>query len=73
VDDKLKTKLQSNFADLDAKRRSKRVAKLRGTVRQLYQAGAYNEGEKLIEQVLGSSNGALVIDDSSDSDTSHSS
>ena len=52
VDEKLKTKIIANFAEVDAKRHAKRMAKVKGTVRQLYQAGEYQAGEQLMEKYL---------------------
>jgi hypothetical protein len=73
LDDKLKMKIQANYADVDAKRRSRKMAKLRGTVRQLFQAGDYQEGEKLIEKVLGPTTQEPTLIDNSDLEASHSS
>jgi hypothetical protein len=73
LDDKLKMKIQSNYADLDAKRRTRKVAKLRGTVRQLFQAGEYQEGEQLIDKFLGPPNQPTTVINMSDSEDSQSS
>jgi len=66
VDEKLKGKILANFAAVDAKRRARRVAKLKGTVRQLYQAGKYQAGDQLMDTYLA--NYAVL----SDSDSSAS-
>ena len=38
-------KSQANYPDVDAKRRTKKLGKLKGTVRQLYQRGQFEKGE----------------------------
>ena len=52
LDEKLKSKIQSNFAANEDKRRLKKVNKLRGTVRQLYTAGQYEAGDQLWNDLL---------------------
>ena len=52
VDDKLRKKLLTNYAAVDAKRRTKKLSKVRGTVRQLFQTGQYVEGEQLLNTTL---------------------
>ena len=37
---------------MDAKRRTKKIGKLRGTVRQLYQNGQFEEGESLLAAAI---------------------
>ena len=67
VDDKLKVKLHANFAEIDNKRRTK-VAKLKGTVHQLYLAGQFEGGEKLLNSTISS----FTKCDGSESDSSKS-
>jgi hypothetical protein len=52
VDDKLRMKIQANYAAVDAKRRTKKLGKLKGTVRQLYQRGQFEEGENLLTTAI---------------------
>jgi hypothetical protein len=52
VDDKLRIKIHANYADVDAKRRAKKLGKLKGTVRQLYQRGQFEEGETLLTTAI---------------------
>jgi hypothetical protein len=52
VDDKLRQKLLANYAAVDAKCRIKKLNKLKGTVRMLYQNGQITEGEQLLDQTL---------------------
>jgi hypothetical protein len=52
VDDKLRTKLLGNYSELDNKRRLKKLTKIRGTVRQLYQTGKFDEGEDLLNSAM---------------------
>jgi len=52
VDDKLLAKLQANYAAVDAQRRSKKLTKIKGTVRQLYQNGLYDEGDQLLDSAM---------------------
>jgi len=52
VDEKLRRKLQANYAEIDAKRRTKKLNKVRGTVRQLYQNGQFHEGEQLLDKAF---------------------
>lgn len=69
LDERFKTKLLANYAEVDAKRRARRVAKLKGTVRQLYQAGDYIAGDQLMDTLYLSQS---TYDDTgvSDSDSS---
>ena len=67
LDDKLKAKLHASFAEVDNKRRAKKLAKVKGTVRQLYQTGQYDEGDKLLHNtltVLGQPSNEFIPDDS---------
>jgi len=75
VDDKLRQKLLANYATVDAKRRTRKLNKIRGTVRQLYQTGNYNEGEQLLDRALTFIERPtdIVHQDSSDSDDSQES
>jgi hypothetical protein len=52
VDDKLRAKLFTNYAELDLKRRTKKLNKIKGTVRQLYQNGQFAEGENLLDSAM---------------------
>jgi hypothetical protein len=52
VDDKLRTKLMGNYSELDNKRRLKKLTKIHGTVRQLYQNGKFDEGENLLNSAM---------------------
>jgi hypothetical protein len=52
VDDKMRAKLHANYAAADTKRRDKKLAKIKGTVRQLYHDGNYSDGDKLLEKSL---------------------
>ena len=75
VDDKLWQKLPANYAAVDAKRRTKKLTKIRGTVRQLFQTGKYNEGEQLLDRALSLLDNPtdIVQQDTSDSETSQDS
>ena len=70
VDEKLKTKIIANFAEVDAKRRAKRVAKMKGTVRQLYQAGDFQAGEQLMDKYLAEHKHDGGVQSDSESSTS---
>ena len=76
VDDKMKTRLQANYAEVDAKRRARRITKLRGTVRRLYQEGDYQAGDALLQAYLPNSlDGADVkstVAEDSHSESEHS-
>jgi len=75
VDDKLRQKLQTNDADVDAKCRTKKIGKLKGTVQQLYLSGQFEEGETLLATAipqLTSGNTETHLDDL-DSDASNES
>lgn len=74
VDEKLRTKLLANYAELDNKRRSKKLNKIRGTVRQLYQNGQFAEGEDLLNSAMSFNEHATNLSStSSDSDSSEAS
>ncbi len=74
VDDKLRTKLLSNYAELDDKRRSKKLHKIRGTVRQLYQNGQFAEGEDLLNSAMSfPQSSSNISPNSSDSESSETS
>jgi hypothetical protein len=73
VDDKLKTKLHIAYAELDNKRRSRKLNKLKGTVRQLYQNGQFAEGENLLNNAmtnLENPSDTMLHANSDDSDSS---
>ena len=64
----------THYAAVDAKRRIKKLNKIKGTVRQLYQNGQINEGEQLLDQTLSFiQQTSDIIKDSSDSDDSQDS
>jgi hypothetical protein len=70
LDERFKSKLLANYASVDAKRRARRVARLKGTVRQLYQAGDYQAGDQLMDTYLAQSNYETKgFSDSDSSDT----
>ena len=52
VDEKLKAKIQANFSKNEEQRRTKKVTKLRGTVRQLYTTGQFEAGDQLWNDLL---------------------
>jgi hypothetical protein len=52
VDEKLKAKLQANFSANEDQRCIKKMAKLRGTVRQLYTIGQFEAGDQLWNSLL---------------------
>jgi hypothetical protein len=52
VDDKFRQKLLANYAAVDAKRQTKKINKIKGTVRLLYQNGQITEGEQLLDRTL---------------------
>ncbi len=52
VDEKLRAQITTNFAKVDAERRAKKVAKLKGTVRQLYSEGHFKAGDKLLTDYM---------------------
>jgi len=52
VDDKLRTKLYTAYAELDNKRRARKLTKIKGTVRQLYQNGQFDEGDDLLNNAI---------------------
>jgi len=56
VDDKLLAKLKANYAAVDEQRRSKKLSKIKGTVRQLYQNGLFAEGEQLLDSTMSLQN-----------------
>jgi len=60
VDDKLRATIATNYAKIEAERRSKKMARLKGTVRQLYSEGQYQAGDKLLEDYMGDHNGDNV-------------
>ena len=60
VDDKLRATIATNYAKVEAERRSKKMARLKGTVRQLYSEGQYQAGDKLLEDYMGDHNGDNV-------------
>ena len=49
VDDKLRKTLSTNYANVDAARRAKKVSRIKGTVRQLYREGQFNAGDQLLD------------------------
>jgi hypothetical protein len=49
LDEKLHLKILANYAEPDAKRWSKKIGKIRGTIRLLYENGQFEEGEKLLD------------------------
>lgn len=70
VDDKLQAKIQVNFSKFEDQRRLKKVNKLRGTVRQLYTLGQFEEGDQLWNDLFSTD----IPNDAtkgSDSDTSN--
>jgi hypothetical protein len=75
LDEKLRLKILANYAELDAKRRSKKIGKIRGTVRLLYENGQFEEGDKLLDSAIPSKQNMTVDStlDDSDSDASNSS
>jgi hypothetical protein len=75
LDEKLHLKILANYADLDAKRRSKKIGKIHGTVRLLYENGQFEEGETLLDSAIPSVQNKTVdsILDESDSDASNAS
>jgi hypothetical protein len=75
VDDKLRLKIHANYADIDAKRRSKKLGKIRGTVRQLYETGKFEEGEQLLDSAIPQLTNDIVdpVNDASESDGSSAS
>lgn len=73
VDDKLRAKLLANYAAVINKRREKRVSRLKGTVRQLYQDGNFEAGEELLMKVLPTLDNIDETNHSSDSEASTSS
>jgi len=75
VDEKLRAKLNANYTAIDTQRREKKLAKLKGTVRQLYQDGNVSDGDKLLEKsFLTAVHYAGVADDPDDhSDSSEAS
>jgi hypothetical protein len=75
LDEKLRLKILANYAELDAKRRSKKIGKIRGTVRLLYENGQFEEGNKLLDSAIPSKQNTTVDStlDDSDSDASNSS
>lgn len=52
VDEKLRGVLSKNYAKVDGERRAKKVARLKGTVRQLYSDGQFTAGERLLDDCL---------------------
>lgn len=52
LDERLKTKLMANYAAVDAKRRARRLARIKGAVRQLYQTGNQQAGDQLMDAYL---------------------
>jgi hypothetical protein len=74
VDDKLRVKLLANYADIDSKRRTKKLHKIAGTVRQLYQNGQFDEGEELLTSAISfNTQSSTVSSTSSDSEASEES
>jgi len=69
VDDKLRAKLQTAYAELDNKRRTRKLTKLRGTVRQLYQNGQFAEGEHLLNSAMYANDRTLAISSPHHSDS----
>jgi hypothetical protein len=53
VDEKLRAAIIANYAKVDADRRKKKLARLKGTVRQLYNEGQFQAGEQLLETYMG--------------------
>ena len=52
LDEKSKSKLLANYASVDAKRRARRLARIKGTVRQLHEAGDFRAGDQLMDSYL---------------------
>jgi hypothetical protein len=76
VDDKLRTKLLSNYAAADAKRHTRKLSQLRGTVCQLYQTGHFDEGDYLLNSTISNLNESqndIDLHHSSDSESSQDS
>jgi hypothetical protein len=61
VDDKLRATITGNYAKVDAERRAKKMARLKGTVRQLYSEGHYHAGDQLLEDYMGEYIGASCL------------
>ena len=72
VDDKLRNKLHTAYAELDNKCRSRKLTKIKGTVRKLYQNGQFAEGDDLLNSTISGieHNHALSSPHHSDSDAS---
>jgi hypothetical protein len=68
IDDKTKTKILENYSKANAERRSRRIQKVKGTVRQLYSEGFNDEADALWDHCH-----SLEGIYKSDSDTSNSS
>lgn len=75
MDDKLRLKIHANYADIDAKRCSKKLGKIRGTVRQLYETGKFEECEHLLDSAIPQLTNDIVdpVNDASESDGSSAS
>jgi len=74
VDDKLRAKLNAHFAAVDTQRRDKKLSKIKGIVRQLYQDGNISDGDKLLEKTLltSASYATPAVHDSDSDDSSAS-
>jgi hypothetical protein len=62
VDDKLRKTLLVNYAKINLQRRQKKVTKLRGTVRQLYENGQYQLGDQILQQSMFQSSDENTLD-----------
>jgi hypothetical protein len=62
VDDKLRKTLLVNYAKINLQRRQKKVTKLRGTVRQLYENGQYQLGDQILQQSMFQSSDESTLD-----------
>jgi hypothetical protein len=67
--EKLQLKILANYAELDAKRRSKKIGKIHGTVRLLYENGQFEEGDKLLDSAIPSKQNMTVDSTADDSDS----
>jgi hypothetical protein len=52
LNEKLRAKLIANYTVQDNKRRNRKLAKIRGTVRQLYETGDYDAGDQLLHNAM---------------------
>jgi hypothetical protein len=65
VDEKLKARLMANYTKLNNERRTKRLQRLKGTVRQLYTEGQAEQADALWDQYISINNHDTADEDDS--------